>query len=83
MWWCGLLCRLQWTFVRQLSAIGWILPHTEATERANRRETCLPAERWAQARFNGEMLNDALRERVVELLCRRRLNTEHSAPVEN
>lgn len=53
----------------ELSVVAWILPHAEATKRANRAETALPAERWAQAKAFGEALNDALRERVVALLA--------------
>ncbi|HTX68434.1 MAG TPA: hypothetical protein VMH50_04735 [Thermoleophilia bacterium] len=52
-----------------LAVVSWILPHAEATRRANRRETVLPAERWALGKRNGEALNDALRDRVVGLLA--------------
>jgi epoxyqueuosine reductase len=52
-----------------LAAISWILPHAEATRLANRDESVLPAERWAQGKLHGEALNNALRDRVVELLA--------------
>jgi len=49
----------------ELTVISWILPHTEQTKRDNRRQTSLPAERWARAKFAGEQFNSALREHLV------------------
>jgi epoxyqueuosine reductase len=53
----------------ELTVISWILPHTEQTKRDNRRETRLPAERWARAKFVGEQFNVALREHLVAALA--------------
>jgi epoxyqueuosine reductase len=52
----------------ELAVVSWVLPHADATRRANRTETALPAERWALGKVNGEALNNALRARVVRLL---------------
>ena len=49
----------------ELAVVSWILPHVEATRRANRPEKAFPAERWAQGKALGEALNVALRDRVV------------------
>ena len=56
------------TVVSELTVISWILPHTERTKRDNRRQTSLPAERWARAKFFGEQFNIALREHLVTTL---------------
>jgi epoxyqueuosine reductase len=53
----------------ELAVISWVLPHADATRRANRGETTLPAERWAQGKATGEALNSALRVRMVALLA--------------
>ena len=53
------------TVAGELTVISWILPHTEQTKRENRRETSLPAERWARVKFVGEQFNVALREHLV------------------
>jgi epoxyqueuosine reductase len=53
----------------ELAVISWVLPHADATRRANRAQAVLPAERWAQGKATGEALNNALRARVVELLA--------------
>jgi len=52
----------------ELTVISWILPHTERTKRDNRGQTSLPAERWARAKFAGELFNSALREHLVAAL---------------
>jgi len=52
-----------------LTVIAWVLPHTEATKEANRRETRLPSERWARARKFGEQFNVTLRKRLVGWLA--------------
>lgn len=54
-----------------LTVISWILPQTEATKRANRKETFTPAERWARARIFGEEVNNGLRRHVVASLMGR------------
>ena len=54
----------------ELSVVSWILPHTQQTRRDNRRQTSLPAERWARAKYVGEQFNVALREHVVATLGR-------------
>jgi epoxyqueuosine reductase QueG len=52
----------------QITVISWTLPHTEETKAGNRRETVYPSERWARARFYGEMTNNELRKHVVQTL---------------
>jgi hypothetical protein len=44
-----------------LTVISYILPQTEATRADQRRETEVPAERWARSRFFGEAFNCELR----------------------
>lgn len=39
---------------RELFVISWVLPQTRRTKADHRRETKLPAERWARARIMGE-----------------------------
>ena len=56
------------TVAGELTVISWILPHTEQTKRDNRRQTSLPAERWARAKLVGEQFNVALREHLVAIL---------------
>lgn len=56
------------TVANELTIISWILPHTEQTKRDNRRQTSLPAERWARAKLFGEQFNNALREHLVATL---------------
>jgi len=53
------------TAASELTVISWILPHTQQTKRDNRRETSLPAKRWARAKLVGEQFNVALREHLV------------------
>ncbi len=52
----------------ELTVISWILPQTERTRRDHRRETALPAERWARSRKFGEDFNMALRGHLVGFL---------------
>jgi epoxyqueuosine reductase QueG len=52
----------------ELTVISWVLPQTEATKADNRRETVIPAERWARSRIYGEAFNNVLRDRVVAAL---------------
>jgi epoxyqueuosine reductase len=52
----------------ELTVISWILPHTRRTKHDNHRETSLPAERWARAKFFGERFNVALRKHLVAAL---------------
>jgi epoxyqueuosine reductase len=51
-----------------ISVISWILPIAEATRKSNRLETKEPSRYWSHTRYYGELLNDALRKHVVELL---------------
>lgn len=48
-----------------LTVISWILPQRRVTREDNRKETFYPADRWVQARFAGEDVNDKLRGHVV------------------
>lgn len=52
---------------QELTIISWVLPQTKATREANRRETAMPAERWARSRKHGEEFNVALRRYLVEV----------------
>jgi epoxyqueuosine reductase len=52
----------------RLSVISWILPITEKTRESNRHETRLPSRYWSHTRWFGEILNEALRNRVVASL---------------
>jgi epoxyqueuosine reductase QueG len=52
----------------QLTVISWILPQTESTKAANRRQKAYPSERWARSRIFGENTNVKLREHVVDTL---------------
>lgn len=52
----------------KLTVISWILPQTEATRLASRKEKTYPPESWARARFYGETVNDKLRHYVIGLL---------------
>ena len=52
----------------ELSVIVYILPQTEATRCDQRKETDVPAERWARSRFHGEEFNCALRLHLAERL---------------
>jgi len=51
-----------------LSVISWVLPILEPTRLANRKEKRVPARRWSHQRYYGELLNDALRREVVDVL---------------
>jgi epoxyqueuosine reductase len=53
-----------------LAVISWVLPQTESTRADNRRETRLPAERWARAKHDGERINRELRAHLVDELVR-------------
>ena len=52
----------------RLSVISWILPITEKTRISNRTETRVPSRLWSHTRWYGEILNDAVREHVVDVL---------------
>ena len=52
----------------RLSVISWILPITEKTRISNRTETHVPSRLWSHTRWYGEILNDAVREHVVDEL---------------
>lgn len=63
-----------------LTVVSWVLPQTAATRKDHRRQTELPAERWARARIMGEMyVNDGLRRHMVAALSR--LGIRAVAPV--
>jgi len=51
-----------------LTVISWILPQTEVTKADLRRETKMPAERWARSRISGEETNAMLRKHVTAIL---------------
>jgi epoxyqueuosine reductase QueG len=52
----------------ELSVIVYLLPQTAATRLDQRRETAIPAERWARSRFFGEEFNCALRLHLADQL---------------
>jgi len=56
------------TVPEHVSVISWILPITEKTREANRKETRQPSRIWAYTRHYGEKFNDALREYMVAFL---------------
>ncbi len=49
----------------QLSVISWILPQTEETRLAHRKQKTMPSIEWSKARHFGEMVNESLRKAVV------------------
>ncbi len=49
----------------QLSIISWVLPQTEETKKAQRKEKLYPSQRWARSRLFGERFNDEIRKFVV------------------
>ncbi len=51
-----------------LTVISWVLPQTEVAKADLRRETTVPAERWARSRIFGEEVNVKLRKHVVAVL---------------
>ena len=52
----------------ELRVISYVLPQTSATRSDNRKETCLPAERWARSRYFGEEFNIKLRQHLADKL---------------
>jgi epoxyqueuosine reductase len=56
------------TIPARLSVISWILPIAEATRKSNRLETRVPSRYWSHTRYYGEVLNDAVRNHVVDIL---------------
>jgi len=52
-----------------LTVVSWVLPHTDLTKEAHRRESAWPSERWARARIMGEEANMKLRNRLVAALA--------------
>jgi epoxyqueuosine reductase QueG len=52
----------------ELAVIGWILPQTEATKAAQRREDRYPSEAWVRSYVYGEEFNVRLRKHVVAAL---------------
>jgi epoxyqueuosine reductase len=52
----------------ELTVICWILPQTSAAKADNRQQAAFPAERWARSRIYGEMVNNRLRQHVVDAL---------------
>ena len=55
----------------ELSVIAWVLPQTADTRQAHRKARELPSIQWSKARHFGEMVNEALRRQVVDLLAAR------------
>jgi epoxyqueuosine reductase QueG len=52
----------------ELTVVSWVLPQTNKTKSAHRKETIFPAESWARARIYGEEVNTALHEHIVARL---------------
>jgi epoxyqueuosine reductase len=63
----------------ELSVIAWILPQTEHTRIAHRKETVMPCKEWSCARHYGEKVNEKLRRYVVNHFLKQ--NVEACAPV--
>lgn len=63
----------------ELSVIAWVLPQTEHTRKAHRRETEMPSKEWSCARHYGEKVNENLRRYVVSHFSDQ--NIESCAPV--
>lgn len=53
---------------QDLTVISWILPQTKQTKLDQRKENCLPSERWARSRKYGEEYNVKLRLHLVKTL---------------
>lgn len=49
----------------ELSVIAWILPQTEETRMAHRKEKNLPSIEWSKVRLYGEQVNENLRKYMV------------------
>lgn len=56
---------------KQLSVISWVLPISEDTRMANRRERKYPSLLWGHTRYFGEQFNVKLRNHIVSVLKRR------------
>ena len=56
---------------KELSVISWVLPISEDTRKANRKEDEYPSLLWSHTRFFGESFNVKLRNHVVSLLKRK------------
>jgi epoxyqueuosine reductase len=54
----------------KLTVISWVLPHMKQTKTDSRKEKTYPSERWARARFYGEVVNEKLRKHVVSELAK-------------
>lgn len=63
----------------QLTVISWVLPQSTATKADNRKESTLPSERWAKAKYYGEAFNVSLRKHLVYIL--RNAGFEAVAPI--
>jgi len=55
----------------ELTVIAWVLPQTADTRQAHRKAHEMPSIQWSKARHFGEMVNEALRGHVVDLLAAR------------
>lgn len=53
----------------ELTVLAWVLPQTERTRLAHRKERELPSMEWSCARCYGEKVNENLRRYVVEFLA--------------
>lgn len=58
----------------ELSIISWILPQTETTRIAHRKEKTMPSIEWSKARHFGEMINENLRKAVVNYCLKNAVN---------
>jgi hypothetical protein len=56
---------------KELSVISWVLPISEETRKANRKEDKYPSLLWSHTRWFGEAFNDQLRNHVVSFLKRK------------
>ncbi len=54
-----------------LSVVSWVLPQTEQTRAAHRREKSMPSIEWSCARHYGEKVNENLRRHVISWLAER------------
>ena len=54
----------------ELRVISYVLPQTPQTVADQRKETVMPAERWARSRFHGEEFNCDLRNHLADTLTR-------------
>lgn len=51
---------------KELSVLAWILPQTEETRLAHRKQQTMPSIEWSKARHYGEQVNNALRLELID-----------------